>query len=81
MFKVAVVFACCGLTACSSLDSVVSSAKHAAIESGEYIGLIDQSTMKVPDYYATKQLPRQYEFGRHYDLDELGCDAENNKCD
>jgi len=68
-----------GISGCSSVEPVASEVKRAGIKTGKFIGLIDESTMKVPDYYATQYLPRKYQMNQYYDLDDIGCDA-NRTC-
>jgi hypothetical protein len=47
---------------------------------GKTLGLLDSSTMQIPDYYSTYQLQRKYEFGRLYHIDEIECSLLSNRC-
>ena len=66
------------LTACSTLKSAFSEAKTVSINTAKYVGFLPQTNIKVPDYYSTKYLPKQYEMGQSYDLDDFSCDAVEN---
>lgn len=67
------------VTACSTIDPYVTKAKEVAVESGQYVGLIDQSKMTVPEYYSTKTLPKNYQPGRVIYLDDLSC-GSSGRC-
>lgn len=54
--------------------------QQAVIKTGKYLGLIPNPTMKVPDYYATSQVPENYEFGKAYEIDQFDCDHQTDNC-
>lgn len=66
------------LSACSSQP--IQSINRAVIEVGETVGLIDHSTMKVPDYYSIKQLEKRYELGVLYRIDDMNCSQAAKRC-
>lgn len=68
------------LSGCSTIDPYVKKAKAVTVDAGKYIGLIDDSTMKVPDYYSTKTLPKTYRPGEQTSLDDLACEPLS-KCE
>lgn len=68
------------LAGCSSFKPI-ETVKNAGIKTGEFFGIIDErSTMKVPDYYATKQLQKHYEYGKRYDLQHIDCSSQTKNC-
>jgi len=67
------------VSGCSSIDPMLSKAKQTGLDAGKYVGLIPASTMKVPDYYSTRYLPKNYEMNKHYDLQHLNCEV-SDKC-
>ncbi|BCN92953.1 hypothetical protein THMIRHAM_07380 [Thiomicrorhabdus immobilis] len=66
------------LSACSSQP--VQSFNRAVIQIGENVGLVHYSTMKVPDYYSTKQLEKKYELGTVYRVNDIDCSQAAKDC-
>ena len=66
------------LTACSTVESTYSTVKKVGVDSAKYVGLLPQTNIKVPDYYSTQYLPKKYEMGQSYDLDNFSCDEAEN---
>jgi len=71
---------CLALSACS-LSKPIAVVKDAGINAGQFIGVVDTPvTIKKPDYYSTKQIPKSYEYGKEYGLTELDCSQAANNC-
>ncbi|WP_321324359.1 hypothetical protein [Thiomicrorhabdus sp.] len=67
------------LTGCSD-SSLLTNIKSKTVKFGQTVGLVEVRTMKKPDYYSTKQLNRNYQFAKEYDLNDLDCSAKLNQC-
>jgi uncharacterized lipoprotein len=68
------------ISGCSTLNQSVERVKTSTVDMGKTLGLLDSSTMQIPDYYSTYQLQRKYEFGRLYHIDEIECSLLSNRC-
>jgi len=62
------------LTGCGS-SSVLKKVKNKTVDMAQTIGLVQEDTMKKPDYYSTSQLKQDYEYGKTYDLNKMNCSA------
>lgn len=52
-----------------------------AYEWADFWGLFHaRPTMQVPDYYSTKPLKKQYEFGKPYIISDFECDEDSANC-
>ncbi|GAB6069714.1 hypothetical protein JCM30760_08110 [Thiomicrorhabdus hydrogeniphila] len=66
------------LSGCAS-NSFLTKVKNKTLVVAETIGLIEEDTMKKPDYYSTSQLKNDYEYGKDYDLNKMSC-SESGQC-
>jgi len=66
------------LTGCTS-NSFLTNVKNKTLVLAETIGLVQEDTMKKPDYYSTSQLKNDYEYGKYYDLNKMSC-SKNGQC-
>jgi len=65
---------------CSTIGESVNYVTESVGEFTEQVGLVDKAIMKVPDYYSTKQLNKNYEFGQLYDVNHIDCSVTKNNC-
>ncbi|MDX1351438.1 MAG: hypothetical protein R3254_00400 [Thiomicrorhabdus sp.] len=68
------------LTACSS-NGFFKDVKDKTVALGKTVGLVEENTMKKPDYYSSKQIEKNYEFGRSYQIQKLECSYSENACE
>lgn len=68
------------ISSCSS-NSALTGIKHSTIQFGKDIGFIEVNRIKKPDYYSTKQIKHEYEFGRFYEMEHLDCNKSNSRCE
>lgn len=64
------------LVGCSgNTNAMWAKTKQTGGDIAKTVGLLPKSSIRVPDYYSTRYLPRRYVNGREYDLDRFNCVA------